>query len=242
MHLDGILWLMYRNQYHIYPKPKRSSTPDISLPPLLKTEKEWHEIRKVIFLDESLNDSGAALYIDGKYIPNRDESGIDFGLALTVSPRWDRQRRCVEFGNWLSSLIEDHEPDIIVGESHPFARGGRTTSTATLEALTGIRWITMYVCGQHKTPYTEFSTNHVKLIMCGSTTASKEAVQQMIVASEIPLPEYRNPSGKINGNVCDAIALCEVVSRMQRQEILLKKYEPVVGKGRSQAARRYRTS
>lgn len=107
---------MYRNQYHIYPKPKRSSTPDISLPPLLKTEKEWHEIRKVIFLDESLNDSGAALYIDGKYIPNRDESGIDFGLALTVSPRWDRQRRCVEFGNWLSSLIEDHEPDIIVGK------------------------------------------------------------------------------------------------------------------------------
>ena len=233
---------MYRNQYQFYPRTKKTSTPDISLPPLLKSQKEWHEIRRVLFLDESLNDSGAAFYENGKYAAQKDESGTDFGLALTVSPRWDKQRRCVEFGNWLTELIEKFAPEVVVGESHPFARGSRMTSTATLDALTGIRWITMYVCGKHEIPYTEFSTNHVKLIMCGSNTASKEAVQQMIVASEISLPEYRNPSGKINGNVCDAIALGEVISRMQRQEILLRQYQPVIGKGRSQVARRYSAS
>ena len=234
---------MYRNQYQYYPSPKRSSkTPDISLPMLSSRDKGWESIRRILLLDESLNDSGAALYIDGKYIPQLTEDGIDIGFALTMPPRWDKQRRCVEYGRWLSSILSDNDVDLVIAESHPFARGSAKTSTVTFEALAGIRWITMYVCGTHDVSYTEFSTNHVKLIMCGSTTASKEAVQQIIIASNIDLPQYRNPSGKINGNVCDAIALGEVICRMQRIEMLQKQYAPIVGKGRSQASRRNASS
>lgn len=96
----------------------------------------------------------------------------------------------------------------------------------------------MYVAGEKNVPYTEFSTNHVKLIMCGSSTASKEAVQTILIASGIQLPEYKKKSGIINANVCDAIAMGEVIVRMQRQELIRQQLTPVIGAGRPQTKNR----
>jgi Holliday junction resolvasome RuvABC endonuclease subunit len=229
---------MYRQQYHFYPTKRRSSTPDITLPAIHTKEKEWSDIRTILCVDQSLNDSGAALFVDGQYVPEISADGRNLGLALTCSPNWTQQRRCLLYGQWISSLLETYAVDLVVGESHPFARGKQNASIATIEAIAGIRWITMFICGQRDVLYTEFSTNHVKLIMCGSSTASKEAVQMILKASEIELPVYRSKPDIINGNVCDAIAIGEVVSRMQRIEILRKKYAPEVGGGRSQTKNR----
>jgi Holliday junction resolvasome RuvABC endonuclease subunit len=226
---------MYRNQYHLYPQKKsKSSTPDITLPALGSKAKEWTDMRRILCIDQSLNDSGAALFVNGTYIEKYTEDGLSIGESLTVSPNWTQQRRCVEYGKWISEMIEETVPDIVIGESHPFARGNKTTSIATLEALAGIRWITMYACGLLDIPYAEFSTNHVKLIMCGSSTASKDAIQMIIRAMDIELPKYRSKPDIINGNVCDAIAMGEVLSRMIRQEALRKEYISITGPGRSQ--------
>lgn len=230
-----------------FPKPRsqlyssrrrQSKTPDITLPSLHSKTKEWTDIRRILCVDESLNDSGAALFLDGKYQPVLTEEGLSIGLALTVSSNWTQQRRCVAYGQWISDMIDDYGVELVIGESHPFARGKQNASIATIEAIAGIRWITMFVCGQRDVLYTEFSTNHVKLIMCGSSTASKEAVQMILKATEIELPVYRLKPDIINGNVCDAIAIGEVVSRMVKQEIIRKKYAPEVGGGRSQTKNR----
>jgi Holliday junction resolvasome RuvABC endonuclease subunit len=229
---------MYRQQYHFYPTKRRSSTPDITLPAIHTKEKEWSDIRTILCVDQSLNDSGAALFVDGQYVPEISADGRNLGLALTCSPNWTQQRRCLLYGQWISSLLETYAVDLVVGESHPFARGNQSTSIATLEALAGIRWVTMYVAGEKNVPYTEFSTNHVKLIMCGSSTASKEAVQTILIASGIQLPEYKKKSGIINANVCDAIAMGEVIVRMQRQELIRQQLTPVIGAGRPQTKNR----
>jgi Holliday junction resolvasome RuvABC endonuclease subunit len=214
------------------------STPDISLPALHSSKKEWTEINRILCVDQSLNDSGAALFVEGRYIPVMNTDGCNVGLALTLSQNWTQQKRCVAYGRWISFLIDQHDVDLVIGESHPFARGKQNSSIATVEALAGIRWITMYVCGQKDITYSEFSTSHVKTIMCGSSTASKEAVQMILTASGIALPRYQKKPDIINSNVCDAIAMGEVICRMQRQEILLKKYQPIVGSGRSQSKSR----
>ncbi|NDG65830.1 MAG: hypothetical protein EBY23_02715 [Actinobacteria bacterium] len=229
---------MYRHKTNLYPTRKKSSTPDITLPALHSSKKEWTEINRILCVDQSLNDSGAALFVEGRYIPVMNTDGCNVGLALTLSQNWTQQKRCVAYGKWISSLIDQHDVDLVIGESHPFARGKQNSSIATVEALAGIRWITMYVCGQNDITYTEFSTNHVKTIMCGSSTASKEAVQMILTASGIELPRYQKKPDIINSNVCDAIAIGEVICRMQRQEILLRKYQPIVGSGRSQSKSR----
>ena len=62
---------------------RKSSTPDIALPGL--KNKNWKDIKKIIAIDESLNDSGAALFVEGKYQPVVGPHGLDIGMALKLS-------------------------------------------------------------------------------------------------------------------------------------------------------------
>lgn len=232
--------MIYRQQRNNYrPRRRASSVPDITLPDLGK-DADWKTVRTILCLDQSLTDSGAALFVDGEYVPVQHASGLFVGWALTVPTSWSRQKKAVAYGAWLRELISQAKPEIIIGESHPFARGKAETSTASLEALIGIRWISMFIAGQNKIPYVEFSTNHVKYILCGSVSASKNSVQTMLRATNIDLPIYELKPAIINGNVCDAIAMGVVISRMQTQERLLAEYAPIVGNGRSQTKTRSR--
>lgn len=232
--------MIYRQQRNNYrPKRRVSSVPDITLPDVGR-DLDWKKIKKILCLDQSLSDSGAALFIDGEYIPVQHSSGLHIGWALTLPSSWPRQKKSVAYGAWLRELIAQSTPEIIIGESHPFARGKAETSTATLESLVGIRWISMFVSGQNKIPYVEFSTNHVKYILCGTMSAPKSAVQTILRATNIELPVYELKPAIINGNVCDAIAMGVVISRMQTQERLLAEYSPIVGAGRSQTKMRNR--
>lgn len=225
---------MYRMTRNNYPaRKKTSSVPDISLPPVQKPF-DWKSARKILCIDQSLNDSGAALYVDGVYLPVETDTGISVGWALTLPTRWQKQDKILAYGAWVRQLVAESSPDIIVGESHPFARGKMETSTTTLEALIGVRWITMFVAAQNSIPYTEFSTNHVKYILCGSASAPKNAIQMILEAIGVKIPVYHSKNGIINHNVCDAIAMCEVINRMQKQERMLSEYQTIVGKGRSQ--------
>ena len=71
-------------------------------------------------------------------------------------------------------------------------------------------------------------------------SAPKSAVQTILRATNIELPVYELKPAIINGNVCDAIAMGVVISRMQTQERLLAEYSPIVGVGRSQTKTRNR--
>lgn len=213
---------------------KRSNIPDIVLPSL--HNKDWGEINKIICIDESLNDSGAALFIDGKYQPFANGFSFDTGLSLTQTKTATTVSKLIKYESWVQNLLNEHSPDLVVGESHPFARGSQKTSIVTLEVMAGIRYITLLVCGKTSIPYVEFSTNHVKTIMCGGSAATKEMVQLVLTGCGYDLPKYAN--GGINGNVCDAIAMGEVIIRMQKQELLRREYIQSVGQGRPQTRQR----
>jgi Holliday junction resolvasome RuvABC endonuclease subunit len=219
---------------------RKSSTPDIALPGL--KNKNWKDIARIIAIDESLNDSGAALFVEGKYQSFVGPHGHDIGIALKLSAHAATPEKAVKYKQWVDAMIEQHRPDVLIAESHPFARGSRTTSIATMEVLSGIRFITMLACAERKIPYLEFSTNSVKLIMCGAVNASKEMVQLVLKNIGYDLPRYELKEQEINGNVCDAIALGEVICRMQKAEIVRQKYVPVVGEGRSQTQKRRKQS
>ena len=72
---------MYRHKTNLYPARKKSSTPDITLPALHSSKKEWTEINRILCVDQSLNDSGAALFVEGRYIPVTNADGNNVGLA-----------------------------------------------------------------------------------------------------------------------------------------------------------------
>ena len=221
-------------------RTRRSSTPDIALPDL--TGKTWPSISRILCIDESLNDSGAALFIDSVYQTVIDnESKDNIGLFITVKKTLSQVTKIVRYHEWVKQLLIDHKPDVVIGESHPFARGNFKTSSATLDVMAGIRYVTMLTCGLAGIPYVEFSTNHVKTIMCGAPSASKEMVQMILKGCGYDLPVYYGPSTEVNGNVCDASAMGEVICRMQKQEILRLQYSVVVGPGRSQTKKRAST-
>lgn len=218
------------------PKRTKSSTPDIALPSI--GNKDWASIKRILFIDESLNDSGAALFVDGKYVEQKNENNIDIGFALTLPAHASKTIKLVKYHDWVTGLIHALSPDLVVGESHPFARGNAGTSIATLETMAGIRYITMLLASIKKIPYADFSASSVKLVMCGGSTASKEMVQLVLTGCGYKLPEYDKKPGVINGNVCDAIAIGEVICRMQKQEILRREYIQSVGEGRPQTRTR----
>ncbi|NBS88485.1 hypothetical protein EBS67_00510 [bacterium] len=221
-------------------KSRKSSTPDIALPAL--TGKSWPTISRILCIDESLNDSGAALFVDCVYQKVIDEESKDnIGLFLTIKKNQSQVFKIIKYFNWVDQMIKDHNPDVVIGETHPFTRGNLKTSSATLEVMAGIRYITMLACGLSSVPYVEFSTNHVKTIMCGAPSASKEMVQMILKGCGYDLPVYWGQAQEINGNVCDAIAMGEVICRMQKQEILRMQYSVVVGPGRSQTQKRAST-
>ena len=120
---------------------RRSKTPDIALPTL--KNKNWCKIYTALFVDESLNDSGAAIFCNGMYQPQLNAEGIDTGLALTNPVSAAQIQKIIQYDKWITSLIEQFSPEVVVGESHPFARGSIKTSNATLDVMTGIRYITM---------------------------------------------------------------------------------------------------
>lgn len=213
---------------------RKSSTPDISLPSV--PNKNWKNISRILCIDESLNDSGAALFVDGTYQPVFDD-GVDVGLAMTLSPSMARISKIVAYDRWLRQIIDDTNPDIVVLESHPFMRGNATTSVATLEVLVGVRYIAMLACANKSASYAEFSTNDVKTIMCGSSSATKDAVQLVLSGCGYVLPKYKGKN-VVNSNVCDAIAMGEVLCRMQKQEVLRQEYLDTTGEGRSQTSSR----
>lgn len=213
---------------------RRSSTPDIALPAV--HNRDWGKIVRILCIDESLNDSGAALFVDGKYQQFTNGFSFDTGLALSQTKSATTVSKLIKYDAWVKNLIEEHKPDVVIGESHPFARGNQKTSIATLEVMAGVRYITMLVCGKAFTPYVEFSTNHVKTIMCGGSNATKEMVQLVLTGCGYDLPKYAN--GSVNGNVCDAIAMGEVICRMQKQELLRREYIQSVGEGRPQTRKR----
>lgn len=208
-----------------------SSTPDICLPSL--PNKEWANINRILCVDESLNDSGAALFVDKKYVAQLD-GGNDVGLAITMPRSMSQLSKIIAYDRWLKSLFEEHKPDVVVLESHPFIRGSAKTSIATLEVLVGVRYIAMLACGSNGIPYAEFSTNHVKLIMCGASSAAKDMVQLVLTGCGYSLPVYKGKPEVINDNVCDAIAMGEVLVRMQRQEELRRSSVGSLGQGRTQ--------
>lgn len=210
-------------------------TPDIALPVI--DPKDWTKINCILCVDESLNNSGAALFRDGKYCPV-EENGKNVGLYLTP-PRTNSQfEKIMLYHNWVMQLAKEHQPEAIIVESHPFMRGSAKTSLATMEALIGVKYVTMVSCGTLNIPYAEFSTNHVKTIMCGSPSATKDQMQSVLKICGYDLPLFSKSKESINDNVCDAIAMGEVLTRMQRQEKLLREYSPSVGQGRSQTSRR----
>jgi Holliday junction resolvasome RuvABC endonuclease subunit len=216
---------------------RRSSTPDISLPSI--PNRDWKNIKKILCVDEALNDSGAALFIDGKYVPFM-HNDIDIGLSLTLSKSASQISKILAYDRWVRTMIDTHAPDLVVLESHPFIRGNLKTSIATLEVLIGVRYVTMVICGSTNVPYAEFSTNHVKTIMCGGMSATKEMVQLVLSGLGYNLPKYQDKPELINGNVCDAIAMGEVICRMQKQELLRREYVQDVGQGRPQTRNRSR--
>jgi hypothetical protein len=80
----------------------------------------------------------------------------------------------------------------------------------------------------------------VKTIMCGGPSATKEMVQLVLSGRGYDLPKYQDKPELINGNVCDAIAMGEVLCRMQKQELLRREYVQDVGQGRPQTKNRSR--
>lgn len=213
-----------------------SKTPDISLPGLKNID--WAtDIKTILCIDESLNDSGAALFYNGSYVPQKDENGKDIGFSFKQSLSKAKHEKVGAYFKWVNLMLQTAKPDVVVGESHPFARGNRFTSIATLETLIGIRYVTMLACDIAKIPYVEFSTNDVKMIICGSGSATKEMVQLVLQGCGYKLPVYENKD-EINGNVCDAIAMGEVIVRMQKQEIIRKELAPIIGDGRTQTKSR----
>lgn len=213
---------------------RRSSTPDIALPAVFN--KDWGDISRILCVDESLNDSGAALFVDGKYQPFTNGFAFDNGLTLTQNKNMHVVSKLIKYESWIQKMLQDHRPDLVIGESHPFTRGNQKTSSATLEVMAGVRYVTMLACGKMSVPYVEFSTNHVKTIMCGAPGASKEMVQLVLTGCGYDLPRYANEV--VNDNVCDAIAMGEVICRMQKQELLRREYIQSVGEGRPQTRRR----
>jgi Holliday junction resolvasome RuvABC endonuclease subunit len=218
-------------------RSRRSSTPDISLPSV--PNRDWKDLQKILCVDEALNDSGAALFIEGKYVPFM-KNEIDIGLSLTLSKSASQISKIVAYDRWVRNMINTHSPHLVVLESHPFMRGNLKTSIATLEVLIGVRYVTMAICGTMGVPYAEFSTNHVKTIMCGGPSATKEMVQLVLSGLGYDLPKYQDKPELINGNVCDAIAMGEVLCRMQKQELLRREYVQDVGQGRPQTKNRSR--
>jgi Holliday junction resolvasome RuvABC endonuclease subunit len=216
---------------------RRSSTPDIALPSI--AFRDWKNISRILCVDESLNDSGAALFIDAQYQPVF-YNGYDVGLFLTNNKSATQLSKISAYDKWLRSLIETHKPELVILESHPFMRGNAATSIATLEALVGLRYISMIACSDAKVSYAEFSTNHVKLIMCGATSAGKDVVQLVLTGCGYTLPKYSNKPDVVNDNVCDAMAMGEVICRMQKQELLRREYIQDVGPGRPQTKHRAR--
>lgn len=211
-----------------------SSVPDITLPAV--HNKDWQDIHRMLCVDESLNDSGAAFFIDGVYQPAIEEQQ-NVGLHLTLSKNASQIHKIVSYDKWLKKLITDTKPDVMVVESHPFMRMNGRTSIATLEVMIGVKYIAMLACASLGVPFVEFSTNSVKTIICGSASASKEAVQMILSACGYDLPKYLDKD-VVNDNVCDAIAMGEVLSRMQKQEILRREYSITLGNGRPQTRSR----
>lgn len=214
---------------------KRTRTPDIGLPVL--PNKDWADVKRMLCVDESLNNSGAALFVDGKYVPNMSGDD-DIGFALTPPRSMSQLSKIVAYDRWIRGLITEHKPDVVVLESHPFIRGNMKTSIATLEVLIGVRYVAMVACGTMSTTYVEFSTNHVKMIMCGSSSASKEMIQLVLSGCGYTLPVYANGKKAVNDNVCDAIAMGEVLARMAKQELLIREHIQSVGPGRTQTRTR----
>lgn len=215
---------------------RKSSTPDIALPSI--ANKDWHQIHRILCVDESLNDSGAAFFVDGVYSPVLNENNVDIGYCITMKKTLSQQEKIIKYENWIYDMIRTLNPDIVIGENHPFARGSQKTSIATLEVMAGIRYITMLVCGKNNVPYVEFSTNHVKTIMCGGASATKDMIQLVLQGCGYTLPVYNTPKALVNGNVCDAIAMGEVICRMQKQELLRREHIPLAGEGRPQTKHR----
>lgn len=212
----------------------KSSVPDIVLPSL--HGQDWKDVSRILCVDESLNDSGAALFVDGKYTPVH-KNNTSVGLYLTLSRSSSQMTKVVAYDRWIRSLISEHKPHVVILESHPFMRGNAKTSIATLEVLVGVRYIAMVACGTLGVPYAEFSTNSVKTIICGASSASKESVQMILSACGYDLPKYEGKD-VVNDNVCDAIAMGEVICRMQKQELLRREYTITMGRGRAQTRSR----
>ncbi|MBU6495439.1 MAG: crossover junction endodeoxyribonuclease RuvC [Acidobacteria bacterium] len=107
--------------------------------------------------------------------------------VLETSPGRATEDRLTDLARDLSALYEQYRPDVVVVEKVFFQRNARTAVPVT--QLSGIAIALAGLRGAH---VRQFTSQEMKLAVCGYGAATKEQIQQMVTRllhlREVPRP------------------------------------------------------
>jgi crossover junction endodeoxyribonuclease RuvC len=132
------------------------------------------------------------------------------GGVIETSPAMPAEQRLARIHRSLGELIEWHEPSAMALEDLYF---GKNVGSAL--AVGQARGVAMLAAAQHDLPCFDYTPQAVKKAVCGSGSADKGQVMQM-VATLLSLPE---PPGSDHAADALAVAICHAHGAALREAI-----------------------
>lgn len=139
----------------------------------------------------------------------RDARTIAMG-AIRTRPKQPRAERLAEIAQRVGALIEEHEPDEVAVEQQYVAQNVRSAM-----AIGEVRAAVMVAAASRGLPVHEYTPTAVKEAVAGYGRATKEQVQQMVMA-QLELKEEPSPL-----DVSDALAIALTRLAESRLEALM---------------------
>lgn len=138
-----------------------------------------------------------------------DFNVLAFSLIETKSGT-DYQKRVLEIGEKLNTVIKKHRPETVAIEKLFFTKNQKTALK-----VAEIKGIVIYLAAKAGIPCFEFTPLEVKSAICGYGKADKKQIQNML---KLTLKNFSLPP---SDDICDAIAVGLTCCFVKNQPSLL---------------------
>lgn len=156
----------------------------------------------VLGVDPGLTRTGYAVLSNRNLKPTLRSVGV-----IRTTPSDTLAERLAELYRDLSSVVADHEPEVLAIES-VFVNQNLQTAMSVARAS----GVIILVAAERRIPVFEYTPSAVKSAVCGYGSATKDQVQQMIVR-RLDLPGAPRPADAADAV---AVALCHMQSARLR--------------------------
>ncbi len=156
----------------------------------------------VLGVDPGLTRTGYAVLSNRNLKPTLRSVGV-----IRTTPSDTLAERLAELYRDLSSVVADHEPEVLAIES-VFVNQNLQTAMSVARAS----GVIILVAAERRIPVFEYTPSAVKSAVCGYGSATKDQVQQMIVC-RLDLPGAPRPADAADAV---AVALCHMQSARLR--------------------------